>query len=123
MTLAIVRNARVRSATRARENTTLAPPPPPESSPSGRVVPHALGNVALRRGAVRRCWCEFQYAPPCSSNMVPPMPVISGMLAGESTAKPFCAMAAPRSSQSPAPLSPEAANHVIPCAFACCAIC
>ena len=34
----------------------------------------------------------------------------------------FCATGAPRSSQSAAPLSPEAANQVIPCATACIAV-
>ncbi len=56
-------------------------------------------------------------------NVLPPIPVTSGMLAGASTAGPWVAVVADAASQSPAPESPDAAVMVCPCALACCASC
>ena len=64
-------------------------------------------------------WTAFQYRPAPSTNSVPPTLVTPGTLPGRSTASPgFCV-----SAQSAAPLSPDAANQVMPCALACCAHC
>src|ERR1035437_4014411 len=53
-------------------------------------------------------------------NVLPPMPVTSGMAAGASTASP-CVAEETVPSQSAAPSSPEAATMVWPWELACCA--
>src|SRR4051794_39417868 len=89
-------------------NTMLAPPPPPASSPVVAESFQTRSGMYFKAEALLARLEAFQYeVSPCSSNIVPPIAVILGMLDGASTAKPFCASAAPRSSQSPAPLSPE----------------
>ena len=97
----------------------LEPPPPAERAPSSAVSFHTRSGIYERADALFALFAAFQYELPPSLNSVPPIPVTSGMDAGESTANPFCAIVAFGSSQSVAPASPDAANHVIPCAFAC----
>ncbi len=119
---AVVRNARPGLPDRFRKKDagSAAARRQPVSEACCRSRPSREYRIARTRRS--QCWCCSNKLPFPSLNSVPPMAVTSGMLAGASTAKPSCAMAASRSSQSAAPASPAAASQVMPSALACCAI-
>src|SRR5258708_1940487 len=93
----------------------LAPPPDAEGWTSMALSFQAISGMYDFADALFASLVEFQYDPLLSLNSVPPTAVTSGMLAGASTERPGCV----ESPQSAAPVSPDAANQVMPCAFAC----
>src|SRR5580692_3375700 len=97
----------------------LAPPPPAEGDPSVELSFQVVSGIYEIAEAPEEEFVGLQYCPLPSANSVPPTLVTSGTAPGRSTDRPGFW----ESSQSAAPLSPEAANQVIPCALACSAIC
>src|SRR5690242_20595660 len=97
-----------------------APPPVAPCTPS---VFHATSGMYDSAEPLAMLLAPAQKAvakvPPPSLNVVPPMPVVVGRAAGTSTARPCVATALCPVSQSAAPVSPEAAVIVIPCALPC----
>src|SRR5262249_47765192 len=76
----------------------LGPPPPAERSPE--LSFHTRSGMYESAEPLLALLAAAQYAPPCSLNSVPPIAVTSGIEAGASTEKPFCAMLPFISSQS-----------------------
>lgn len=68
------------------------------------------------------CVVDDQYFPVPLTNVVPPIAVTSGTLAGMFTQIPLePAESSLWFSHAAGPVSPEETTHVIPCAAACCA--
>src|ERR1019366_3136201 len=96
--------------------TVLAPPPPAPGLP-GVLSFHTISGMYEMADPPLALLVAFQYWPEPSLRVVPPMPVTSGMSAGESTARPAPLLEVPDRQSAP-PESPVAFTQVMPSAFA-----
>src|SRR5579871_252705 len=103
-------------------------PPPLARSPPAPVSFHTTSGMYDIADPSTLSLEARQYCPPASLNIVPPIAVTSGKLAGMPTAGPSETVVLPVVPKKPwashpaPPESPEDATQVIPCAFACCAM-
>src|ERR1035438_9278416 len=74
--------------------TVLAPPPPAPGLP-GELSFHTISGMYEMAEPPLALFGAFQYWPEPSLRVVPPMPVTSGISAGESTASPVLPLAMP----------------------------
>src|ERR1022692_269713 len=97
--------------------TVLAPPPPAAGPMAGELSFQTISGMYETAEPPLALLVSFQYWPEPSLRVVPPMPVTSGISAGESTASPASLVELPPRQSAP-PESPAAFTQVMPSAFA-----
>src|ERR1035437_4514374 len=96
--------------------TVLAPPPPAPGLPGVLSFQTVSGMYEMAEPPLALL-AGFQYWAEPSRKVVQPMPVTSGMSAGDATANPAPLLEVPDKQSAP-PESPDAFTQVMPCAFA-----